>query len=59
VKYTRKSLVPTSNFDYCLFVEVLCLMALQSFDKSETDGQRIVDNVGKLQIFIKYIYEKI
>jgi hypothetical protein len=59
VKYTRKSLVPTINFDYCSFVEVICLMALQSFDKTESDGHRVVDNLGKLQLFIKYIFEKI
>ncbi len=59
MKYNKKSLLPTNNFDFCSFVEVICLLALQAFDKYENEGQRQVDHVAKLQIFIKYIYEKI
>ncbi len=62
VKYHKKSLFPTGNINFCSFVEVLCLIAFQSFDKYSTSNQDkklYVDHIEKLNIFLKFLMEKL
>jgi hypothetical protein len=60
VKYRKKSLIPTNNFDFCSFVEIICVIALQAFDKymQEEMKNKYLEHVEKLKIFLKYINEK-
>lgn len=63
VKYHKKSLFPTGNINFCSYVEVLCLVAFQSFDKytdtTEEKDKKYVDHIDKLNIFLKFLVEKI
>ncbi len=61
VKYRKKSLFPTNNFDFCSFVEAVCLIALQSLDKYLQDepGQKALDYIDKLRTFLNYINDKV
>ena len=61
VKYHKKSLFSTGNINFCSYVEVLCLIAFQSFDKYTQDDveRKYVDHIDKLKIFLKFIVDKI
>ena len=61
VKYHKKNLFPTGNINFCSYIEVLCLIAFQSFDKysNEDKEKRYIDHIEKLNIFLKFLVDKI
>ncbi len=61
VKYRKKSLLPTNNFDFCTFVEAVCVIALQSLYiyLQGGQGQKHYDHIEKLRTFLNYINDKV
>lgn len=61
MKYLKKSLIPTNYFDFCSFVEILCIVGLFSFTKymKENNISDYVEHIDRLKIFLDYLEERI
>ena len=61
VRYKKKSLIPNNNFDFCSFVEIICLLSIQSYDKFNqelTETKKYLEPTEKIKIFLKYLRGK-
>lgn len=61
VRYNKKSLFPNNFFDFCSFVEIVCLIAFTSYDKFNQENKGLkqaLDAGERINLFIKYLREK-
>ena len=60
-RYKKKSLLPNNLFDFCSFVEIICLMSFQSFEKfnqESKDGKQLLVPKEKIKLFLNFLRQK-
>ena len=60
VRYKKKSLIPNIYFDFCSFVEIISLIAIQSYEKFNFENKEStsLDARERIKIFLKYLRDK-
>jgi hypothetical protein len=56
----KKNLFPTHYFDFCQFVEIICIIAIRAFNKylNEHTNKYYFEHVEKLKMFLNHIKQK-
>jgi len=61
VKYKKKSLIPNNYFNFCSFVEIICLIAFQAyidFNKENNKTKLFVSHLEKIKNFMEFLSTK-
>lgn len=61
IRYKKKSLLPNNLFDFCSFVEIICLIAFQSYDKfnqESKDPKQAIEADERIRLLLKFLREK-
>jgi lysine/ornithine N-monooxygenase len=60
IKYKNKSLIPNEYFDFCAFVEIITLISIFTYEKTNKDRKgpkETVEFSERIKTFIKYLRE--
>jgi hypothetical protein len=58
IKYKKKSLIPNDYFDFCAFVEIITLISIFTYEKTNKDRRgpkETIEISERIKMFIKYL----